>query len=338
MRRRRTRCAATTGRYAARSGWSRSDDHSVGGPGAPRSPAPRSMVRSASPGSKVATGSAVAPVMRQSIHPALYPKQWKNGGTMRSRSPSRKPKCVPQLSKARRLCACVSSTPLGRPVVPDVNMMSATSSPSIASIRAIAASSSTASPPARNARERLGVSSRITRQHHHAAGRGELGVGVGEQLDVVDPEEAVDGEQHASAALPQHVRGFVAFEPRVDRYRATRRRRGCRARRRRTRGCSVPRWQPGRRLRHRPPSPHASRPPPARRAPRRSRRRSPSTTASRSENRGAFVRRIPGIDPYRSSALTSCPGECGDDRRDRIEVLRVEPGVELDVAEAVLAP
>ena len=67
--------------------------------------------------------------------------------------------------------------------------------------------------------ERLGVCvarhPTASPSRHDAASSGSVRV---QQLDVVDPEEAVDGEQHASAALPQHVRGFVAFEPRVDRY------------------------------------------------------------------------------------------------------------------------
>ena len=200
-------------------------------------------------------------------------------------------------------------------------------------------SSSTASPPARNVGERLGV--RASRHptactmRHDAAS---VGVGLREQLDVVDAEEAVDGEQQAGAALPQHVRGFVALEAGVDRYQP---RAGAEDAERgddELERCSGPRSRRGRRVRCPRPSPRASRALPARRAPRRSCRRSPSTTASRSAKR-ARVRcgGSPGIDRYRSSALTSCSGERGDDRRDRVEVLRVEPGVELDVAEPVLA-
>ena len=85
-------------------------------------------------------------------------------------------------------------------------------------MRAIASSSSTASPAARNSSNVSRPGCAVARQHHRATRCRELGVGVREQVDVVDAEEVVDGEQQARAALAQHVRGFVALEPRVDRH------------------------------------------------------------------------------------------------------------------------
>ena len=43
----------------------------------------RSTISSTTPGSKTATGKMVAPRISAASTPALYPKMWKNGLTMR---------------------------------------------------------------------------------------------------------------------------------------------------------------------------------------------------------------------------------------------------------------
>ena len=52
-------------------------------------------------------------------------------------------------SKTRRFWACVVIAPFGRPVVPEVNRMSARSSPVMAAARASASAAGTASPRSR---------------------------------------------------------------------------------------------------------------------------------------------------------------------------------------------
>src|SRR5215469_12318974 len=78
--------------------------------------------------SNTGNGYTVIPRIIDAITPALYPKIWKNGFTIRYRSP----RCVPASSfhsaYSRSVGACGIITPLGRPVVPDVKTMSATSS------------------------------------------------------------------------------------------------------------------------------------------------------------------------------------------------------------------
>ncbi len=65
-----------------RSGWSSNPWKMVGGPGSTetRSSSIRCMAPSTS---KTGSGIMVAPVIRQAKIPALYPKVWKNGLTMR---------------------------------------------------------------------------------------------------------------------------------------------------------------------------------------------------------------------------------------------------------------
>ena len=75
---------------------------------------------------------------------------WKNGGTMRYRSPARKSISFAYQPCARSDWAWVRRTPLGWPVVPDVNMRSDTVSPRTAPIAASASAAGTASPAARN--------------------------------------------------------------------------------------------------------------------------------------------------------------------------------------------
>ena len=66
----------------SRSGWSRIDRYSVGGPGSTEM---RSLATWASTGgtSNTGSGTMVAPLMKQATMPALYPNVWKNGLTTR---------------------------------------------------------------------------------------------------------------------------------------------------------------------------------------------------------------------------------------------------------------
>ena len=67
---------------ASRFGWSRIDWKIVGGPGRTviRSSATRWSTTSTS---NTGSGTIVAPAIRQARIPALYPKVWKNGFTIR---------------------------------------------------------------------------------------------------------------------------------------------------------------------------------------------------------------------------------------------------------------
>jgi hypothetical protein len=73
-------------RSPSRDGWSSIAQNIVGDPPVwvMRS---SSIMRSAVPASNAAIGTAVPPTISVVIQPALYPKQWKNGVTMRPRSP-----------------------------------------------------------------------------------------------------------------------------------------------------------------------------------------------------------------------------------------------------------
>ena len=61
---------------------SSSDQNNVGGPARAEMRSSAISERAASM-SRTGMGTAVAPRSRQAIHPALYPKQWKNGLTIR---------------------------------------------------------------------------------------------------------------------------------------------------------------------------------------------------------------------------------------------------------------
>ena len=135
--------------YASRSGWSRIDWYTVGGPGNTVTDS-SATVRRRSSTSNTGFGMMVAPRMSDARQPALYPNMWKNGFTIRYRSPSTSPAMSHQSENCRSVCACVMSTPFGAPVVPDVNSTSLTSSPPTAPMRASTVASSTASPVARN--------------------------------------------------------------------------------------------------------------------------------------------------------------------------------------------
>ena len=78
--------------------------------------------------SATATGYVVAPAWIAPINPHLYPEVWENGLTSRYRSPARSPTHAAHARGTLTVCVCVDMTPLGRPVVPDVKMMSARSS------------------------------------------------------------------------------------------------------------------------------------------------------------------------------------------------------------------
>ena len=66
----------------SRSGWSRIDRYSVGGPGSIEMRSAATWARTAGT-SNTGSGTIVAPWMKQAMIPALYPKVWKNGLTTR---------------------------------------------------------------------------------------------------------------------------------------------------------------------------------------------------------------------------------------------------------------
>ena len=63
--------------------------------------------------SKTSTGRMVTPWTMQAIQPALYPNVWKNGGTIRYRSPARKSMTLASHPCARSDWPWVSITPFG---------------------------------------------------------------------------------------------------------------------------------------------------------------------------------------------------------------------------------
>jgi hypothetical protein len=65
-----------------RSGWSRIDWYSVGGPGSTVTDS-AATVRNRSSTSSTGLGMIVAPCISDARQPALYPNMWKNGLTIR---------------------------------------------------------------------------------------------------------------------------------------------------------------------------------------------------------------------------------------------------------------
>lgn len=71
------------------------------------------MMSSARPASKTGIGMTVTPCIREASQPALYPKQWKNGGMIRKLSERAKVYSSAIQPYARSDWPCVRTTPLG---------------------------------------------------------------------------------------------------------------------------------------------------------------------------------------------------------------------------------
>ena len=94
-----------------------------------------------SSGSNASSITMVAPWVTAAITPSTHPKQWKSGTGRHTRSCSVKRCRSPMEKPLLRMLRCVSITPLGKPVVPEVYCMLITSSQAVAA-RAARSSSS----------------------------------------------------------------------------------------------------------------------------------------------------------------------------------------------------
>ena len=79
----------------------------------------------------------------------MYPKVWKNGLTIRYRSPWRSPTTSAQVAKVRRVWPWVVMAPLGWPVVPEVKTRSERSPAVIEAVRPAATSAEQVPPSCR---------------------------------------------------------------------------------------------------------------------------------------------------------------------------------------------
>ena len=86
------------------------------------------MRSSTPPGSKLRISTTSAPFMKAMSGVTLSPPMWKSGAQTRVMSSTLMSKARPALMLFQSRLAWVSIAPLGRPVVPDVYMITATSS------------------------------------------------------------------------------------------------------------------------------------------------------------------------------------------------------------------
>ena len=186
----------------------------------------RSMMSSAWLASNTATGWLVIPRSTQLTTPPLMPAPCENGLTVRNRSPARSEPRPLHAQKLRMSCPWPSCTPLGSPVVPEVNRISARASSAICSMRPVSSAGSTVVPNRRRSSS-VGASagppgSSSTRcssagrpaERTRTDGAADL---VGEELHGVDAEELAGGDEHPALGAGERVRGLVALPPRADR-------------------------------------------------------------------------------------------------------------------------
>ena len=87
-----------------------------------------SMSSSTMPGSNICSTTTAAPLVSAGIGVTLSPPMWKSGATTSVTSSISPSNARDALMLFQRTLPCVSMAPLGRPVVPDVYMIQATSS------------------------------------------------------------------------------------------------------------------------------------------------------------------------------------------------------------------
>ena len=80
----------------------------------------RAMISSALPGSKRGIRVSMPPARTQALSPHVCPKEWNSGSAPRTTASSDSENRPRAISTLRRRLSCVSSAPLGVPVVPDV--------------------------------------------------------------------------------------------------------------------------------------------------------------------------------------------------------------------------
>ena len=78
-------------------------------------------------GSNFSRNTIVAPWFTQLITPSTQPKQWKSGTGMHTRSREERFWHAPIQKPSLPMLRCVSCTPFGKPVVPEVYCMFTTS-------------------------------------------------------------------------------------------------------------------------------------------------------------------------------------------------------------------
>ena len=159
----------------------------------------------------------VTPDPTEARIPDFSPNMWKNGFTIRYRSPGSSPAIPSQSLLTHSVRPCVWTTPLGVPVVPEVNRMSDGSSGRTAAARRPTSSRATGSSAPFEVLPTDGrCPSRAVSNHDRLEVR-KIHSRPVEQRHVVDSEKVGDGDEDAGVAAGQDVTRLGAFEPGVDR-------------------------------------------------------------------------------------------------------------------------